>query len=136
MIEVTAAIICKDGKLLICQRPINKSCALLWEFPGGKIEPNETAEQCVVRECQEELNVVLHVIKKIAETTYAYPDRLVHLHFFLAEIVSGKLKKNEHKAVAWISPDEIKGYDFCPADAKMLSETDCFAAFRKPSGPL
>lgn len=121
MIEVTAAVIHNDGKLLICQRPKGKSCELLWEFPGGKIEPGETAEQCIVRECQEELGVTLQVIRKLTEITHHYPDRTVHLQFFIAEIESGDLKMKEHNAFAWITPEEKGAYNFCPADEKMLS---------------
>lgn len=120
MIEVTAAIIQKDGKFLVCQRPKGKSCELLWEFPGGKIEPGETGEDCIIRECQEELGVMLRVIRKLTDITYDYPDRTVHLHFFIAEISAGILTRKEHNAFAWISPEEINQYQFCPADAKML----------------
>ena len=91
MIEVTAAIICKEGKFLICQRPKGKNCELLWEFPGGKIEPGETGEQCIVREIQEELGVTLRVLRKLTDVVYEYPDRTVHLHFYVTEIESGGL---------------------------------------------
>ncbi len=60
-LEVTAAIIRQNGKILICQRPADKNCGLLWEFPGGKIEAGETGEQCIVRECKEELGITLTV---------------------------------------------------------------------------
>ena len=72
MLEVTAAIIRKDNRILICQRPANKSCGLLWEFPGGKIEPGENGEQCIVRECQEELGVTLQVHKEVIDVVYEY----------------------------------------------------------------
>lgn len=124
MIEVTAAVILNVGKFLICQRPRGKSCELLWEFPGGKIEQGETAEECIVRECQEELGVTLRVLRKFTEVTYDYPGRTVHLHFFITEITSGELMQKEHVALAWIKPDEVGNYTFCPADAKMLSGTD------------
>lgn len=124
MIEVTAAVICSNGKFLICQRPKGKNCELLWEFPGGKIEHGETAEQCIVRECMEELGVTLRVLRKLTEVTYDYPDCTVHLHFFITEIASGELTKKEHNAFKWIMPDEVNDYTFCPADAKMLSSTD------------
>jgi len=124
MIEVTAAIICKGKEFLICQRPKGKNCELLWEFPGGKIESGETEEQCIVRECQEELGVTLRVIRKLTEVTYDYPGRTVHLHFFITEITAGDLAKNEHHAFRWISPEKTSNYTFCPADAKMLSTTD------------
>jgi 8-oxo-dGTP diphosphatase len=77
-----------------------------------------------VRECQEELGITLRVLRKLAEVTYDYPGRSVHLHFFITEITSGELTKKEHTALAWIAPDEVSNYTFCPADAKMLSGTD------------
>ena len=120
MLEVTAAIICKDGKFLICQRPKGKNCELLWEFPGGKIEVGETAEDCIVREIQEELGVTLCVLRKFTDVIYEYPDKTVHLHFFLAEIASGELTCKEHNSLAWITADEIGNFQFCPADDTII----------------
>ena len=124
MIEVTAAIIRKEGKFLICQRPKGKNCELLWEFPGGKIEPGETGEQCIVREIQEELGVTLRVLRKLTDVVYEYPDRTVQLHFYVTEIESGGLVRKEHNAFAWITEADIPDYQFCPADTEMLSHTD------------
>ena len=120
MLEVTAAIIRQNGKILICQRPANKSCGLLWEFPGGKIEAGETGEQCIVRECQEELGVTLVVERELTDIVHEYSDRTVHLHFYLCRIAAGVPEKKEHNATEWITPDEVKQYAFCPADEKML----------------
>lgn len=119
-LEVTAAIIRRDGKILICQRPANKNCGLLWEFPGGKIEAGETGEQCIVRECQEELGVKLSVERELTDITYEYPDRIIHLHFYLCGIAAGALEKKEHNAIAWIDPDEVDQYELCPADQAMI----------------
>ncbi len=121
MIEVTAAVIRDNGKFLICQRAKGKNCELLWEFPGGKIEPGETAEQCIVRECQEELGVTLEVEQKLTDIVYAYSDRTVHLHFFITRIVAGQLQRREHNAFAWVTTDEMSRYEFCPADTEMLN---------------
>ena len=121
MIEVTAAIVNRSGKIMICQRPADKACGLLWEFPGGKIESGETGEQCIVRECQEELGITLAVKRKVTDVIYEYPNRVVHLYFYLCDIVEGEPLKKEHNDIAWITPDEIPNYEFCPADAKMLS---------------
>lgn len=124
MLEVTAAIIRKDNKILICQRPANKNCGLLWEFPGGKIESGETGEQCIIRECQEELGVTLQVRKEVIDVVYEYPDRTVDLHFYLCDIIAGTLEKKEHADFRWILRHEISQFEFCPADAKMLSLVD------------
>lgn len=121
-LEVTAAIIRQSGKILICQRPAEKNCGLLWEFPGGKIEAGETGEQCIVRECQEELGITLNVERELTDITYEYPDRTVHLHFFLCSIADGDPENKEHNRFAWITLDEIEQYEFCPADDKMLSQ--------------
>lgn len=122
MLEVTAAIIRRDGKVLICQRPANKNCGLLWEFPGGKIETGETGEQCIIRECQEELNVTLSVERKLTDIVFEYPDRTVHLHFYICEISAGSLILTEHNNLAWVDNVEILNYNFCPADQKMLDK--------------
>lgn len=126
---VTAAIICKDRRVLLCQRPVGKDCELLWEFPGGKIEPGERPEDCVIRECREELNVTLKVLRKYAEVEYTYPDRTVILVFFVCEIMDGKLECREHAALAWATLEELSEYTFCPADEKMLRERGMEAAF-------
>lgn len=124
MVEVTAAIIKQGTKFLICQRPKGKNCELLWEFPGGKIEEGETGEQCIVRECQEELGVKIHVLRELTEVIYDYPNRTVNLHFYIAEITTGIPTRKEHNAFAWIAPDEVKLYQFCPADGIMLKGPD------------
>ena len=123
-LEVTAAIIRQNGKVLICQRPVEKNCGVLWEFPGGKIEAGETGEQSIIRECQEELGVTLSVERELTDITYTYPDRIVHLYFYLCNIAAGVPEKKEHNALAWIAPDEVDRYEFCPADTKMLSSVD------------
>ena len=122
MMEVSAAVIWQGDRFLICQRPREKHCGLLWEFPGGKVERGESAEACVIRECREELGVGLKVHGAFYNTVQDYPDRTVHLYFFHAEIESGTLTPMEHNAVAWITQEEAADFAFCPADAKMLRE--------------
>ncbi len=129
-LSVTAAIIRKDGRILLCQRPEGKNCALLWEFPGGKIEPGEQAEACVIRECREELDVMLRVIRRYGEVVCDYPDRTVDLQFFVCEIAQGEPRRKEHAALAWAHPQELAGYSFCTADAKMLREYGIVDALR------
>ncbi len=124
MIEVTAAIIKQDSKFLICQRPKGKSCELLWEFPGGKIEDDETGEQCIIRKCQEELGITLRVLRELTHLRYDYPNRTIHLHFYITEIVTGTPALKEHNDFVWITPDEICHYQFCPADDSMLKSPD------------
>lgn len=120
MLEVVAALIWKNERFLACQRPANKARGLLWEFAGGKVEPGETKEQALIRECKEELGIELDVGQVFLEVTHAYPDLTVHLTLFQAKIASGTLQKLEHEDLRWITISEIDQYDFCPADQVIL----------------
>lgn len=122
MVEVVAALIKDGNKFMICRRPPHKARGLLWEFVGGKVEPGETKEQALVRECREELCVAVKVGGVFCEVVHKYPDITVHLTLFCAEIISGVPKLLEHVDIKWITPDEISGYDFCPADKEILEK--------------
>ena len=103
MIEVVAALIWDKDRFLICQRPKNKARGLLWEYVGGKVEPGETKQEALIRECREELDVTITVGD-------------VFMTLFHASIAEGTIRLLEHNAIAWITPAEIPDYDFCPAD--------------------
>ena len=120
--EVVAALIWDDNKFMICQRPAHKARALLWEFVGGKVEPGETKEQALIRECQEELAITLSVGDVFMDVIHEYPDIAVHLTLFNATIAEGIPQKLEHKDMKWITPAEIPNYDFCPADEEILKK--------------
>jgi 8-oxo-dGTP diphosphatase len=120
--EVVAAIIWDDDKFMICQRPANKARALLWEFVGGKVESGETKEQALVRECKEELNILLSVGDVFIDVVHEYPDITVHLTLFNATIAEGEPHKLEHNDIKWITPSEISNYEFCPADKEILNK--------------
>ena len=120
MTEVVAALIWQGDKFMICQRPAHKGSGLLWEFVGGKVEPGETKEQALIRECQEELDVVLAVGDIVMDVIHEYPDITVHLTLFNATIIKGDPKKLEHNDIQWITPSEIPNYAFCPADVEIL----------------
>ncbi len=122
MVEVVAAIILDKDKFMICQRPATKSCALLWEFVGGKVEPGETKEQALIRECQEELAITLSVGDVFTEVVHEYPDITVHLTLFNATIAEGVPQKLEHNDIKWITPVDIPQYNFCPADKEILEK--------------
>ena len=119
-VEVVAALIWDNDKFMICQRPAHKARALLWEFVGGKVEPGETKEQALVRECQEELAITLSVDDIFMDVVHEYPDITVHLTLFNATISEGTPQLLEHNAIAWIKPSEIPLYNFCPADIEIL----------------
>ena len=120
MTEVAAALIWDGDKFMICQRPAHKARGLLWEFVGGKVEPGETCEQALIRECREELAVTVSVGEVFMDVVHEYPDLLVHLTLFNAAIAEGTPQKLEHNDIRWITVDEIPNYDFCPADEEIL----------------
>ena len=122
MVEVVAALIWDGDKFLACQRPANKARALLWEFVGGKVEPGETREQALIRECREELDILLSVEDVYMDVVHQYPDIEVHLTLFNAKIAEGTPKMLEHNDIRWVRPSEIPQYAFCPADEEILEK--------------
>lgn len=121
MTEVVAALIWEKDRFMICQRPAHKARGLLWEFVGGKVEPGETKEQALIRECREELAVTLAVGEAFMEVVHEYPDLTVHLTLFEATIARGQPQMLEHHDIRWITPGEIPDYPFCPADEEILA---------------
>ena len=122
MTQVVAALIWRNGRFLACQRPAHKTRGLLWEFVGGKVEPGETKQAALIRECREELGVAIEVGETFMELTHEYPDLTVRLTLFHASIIDGEPQKLEHSDIRWITTDEIDQYSFCPADKDILAE--------------
>ena len=122
MTEVVAALIWEGERFMICQRPAHKARGLLWEFVGGKVEPGETPEEALVRECREELDVAVRVDRLYTDVVHIYPDLTVHLSLFHAAIAEGTPQKLEHNDIRFITPAEIPEYDFCPADIEILEK--------------
>ena len=122
MKEVAAALIWDNNRFMICQRPPHKARGLLWEFVGGKLEEGETAEEALIRECREELDVTVEPKDIFMEVIHEYPDIKIKLILFNAVISEGEPKKLEHIDIKWITPDEIDRYEFCPADEEILKE--------------
>ncbi len=120
--EVVAALIWDGDKFMICQRPAHKARGLLWEFVGGKVEPGETKEAALVRECREELAVELSVGTVFMDVLHQYPDLTVHLTLYNATIAKGVPQKLEHNDIRWITPAQIPDYAFCPADVEILAK--------------
>ena len=120
MTEVVAALIWDQNKFMICQRPAHKTRGLLWEFVGGKVEPGETKEQALIRECREELAVTLRVGEVFMDVIHEYPDLTVHLTLFNAVISEGTPQVLEHNDICWIVSKEISRYDFCLVDVEIL----------------
>lgn len=120
MTDVVAALIWDNDRFLACQRPANKARALLWEFVGGKVEPGESREEALVRECREELSITVKPLDIFMEVTHKYPDLEVHLVLYNAVITEGTIQLLEHNDARWITPEEIPQYSFCPADKEIL----------------
>jgi len=118
-IEVVAAVIERDGKLLITRRPEGSHLSGLWEFPGGKPQPGETFEQALRREIAEELGAELSVGERIETIEWQYPDKRVRLVFFRCD-VRGEPRPLEGQEMAWVTPAELARYEFPPADAALI----------------
>ena len=122
MTEVVAALVRDTDRVLICQRPAHKARGMLWEFVGGKVEPGESREEALIRECREELAITISVGDIFTEVTHTYPDLTIHLTVFNAEITAGVPKKLEHNDLRWITADELDRYAFCPADQSIVEK--------------
>ncbi len=122
MTQVVAALIWDGTRLLVCQRPASKARGLLWEFVGGKVEPGESRQQALIRECREELDVTISVGEIFMELDHVYPDLTIHLTLFHATIAEGTPKRLEHNDLRWITVEEIDCYPFCPADEEILKK--------------
>lgn len=120
--EVVAALLWQGDRFLACQRPAHKARGLLWEFVGGKVEPGESKQEALIRECQEELGVTVSVGEVYLEVTHAYPDLTIHLTLFQAPLLEGTPQPLEHRQLRWITPAEIPDYPFCPADEVILEK--------------
>ena len=104
MTDVVAALIWDSGRFLACQRPAHKARGLLWEFVGGKVEPGETAEDALIRECREELGITVLVGDIFMEVVHEYPDLTVHLILYSATIEDGSIQLLEHNDARWLLP--------------------------------
>ena len=120
MVDVVAALIRDGERFLICKRPAHKARALMWEFPGGKVEAGESPQDALIRECMEELDITLDVKGLFMQVTHEYPDILIRLSLYEAVIASGELLRKEHEALCWILPREIPDCEFCPADKDII----------------
>ena len=119
-VKVSAALIWRGDRFLICRRPPEKARGLLWEFVGGKVEPGETGREALIRECREELDVTVEPGDVYMELVHEYPDLTVELTLYSAAIARGEPRLLEHVDMRWIRPEEIPNFDFCPADGEIL----------------
>ena len=121
-VEVSAGLIFREGKLLIAQRHRDSHLGGLWEFPGGKREPDETFEQCLARELREELGVEVEVGELVESLTHAYPEKTVVLKFFRCELKLHEPRPLGCLDLKWITPAELRNYEFPAADARLLEK--------------
>ena len=134
-IEVVAALIRQGDRFLICQRPAQKARGLQWEFVGGKVEPGETKQQALVRECREELDITVSVGPVFMEIAHSYPDITIHLTVFHASLTGGTPQLLEHQAMLWILPEEAAHFEFCPADKVILEKLRKEPSHGERTGP-
>lgn len=119
-IVVIAAIIEKNGKWLIARRKPEKKMGGLWEFPGGKLEPNETPEQCLMRELREELNIETSIGKMLTEAHFRFQNNAYHIIAYEATHLQGDITLIDHDDLAWVNPSELQHYALTPADADIV----------------
>jgi 8-oxo-dGTP diphosphatase len=122
MLEVACAIIEWNNKVLVAQRSDTMSLPLKWEFPGGKIEENESAENCLVREIAEELSIQIEILFGLNETVYAYSEtKIIKLIPFICKLKGGEVMLTEHAQFLWLEKSELTNLDWADADIPVLN---------------
>jgi 8-oxo-dGTP diphosphatase len=123
MIDVSCAlIISHDGKVLVAQRSPRMRLPLKWEFPGGKVEPGESAEDGLIREIREELGVEISIVKKMVASVYDQGEQIIRLIPFQCRLISGEVRLTEHAAFLWLAPAELNGMDWAEADLPVVKD--------------
>jgi len=121
MINVAAAVITnKDGKILITQPSRDDNLSLKWEFPGGKIEQGETAEECLKREIMEELGLVIEVMDFLGSCVYGYETGEINLIAYKARALSEDFQLRVHNDARWVKAEDLGQFDFAPADVELM----------------
>lgn len=123
IINVVAAVIRdEEGRILITQRNLKKAQGGLWEFPGGKIETEETKEHAIVREIKEELDVDIEYKDYLAEKVFEYPEKTINLIALECKKINGEIRLLEHESYAWVYEKELNDYEFAPADLFIIEK--------------
>lgn len=120
VIEVAAAVLFRQGRLLITQRLPGSHLPGLWEFPGGKRKPGESIRECLVREIREELNIGVVVGELFETIEYAYPEKTVCLKFFKCRYAGGDIQALGCQRFAWVTPEDLENYPFPPANESLM----------------
>ena len=122
IVRVTAAILEKDGKILIAKRETGDELfAGLWEFPGGKVEEGETPKECMARELKEELDIEVEVGELITSNKHKYPHGIFELLAYRVKHISGEIVLNDHDEIKWVTFNEMPNFDFPPADIPIIN---------------
>ena len=123
LLVAAAALVDADGRVLICQRPEGKALAGLWEFPGGKVEAGETPETCLIRELAEELGIVVtrSCLAPFVFASHEYEGFHLLMPLYLIRRWEGIVVAREHKALAWVKPNDMDRYAMPPADAPLVA---------------
>ncbi|MBD1396129.1 (deoxy)nucleoside triphosphate pyrophosphohydrolase [Pontibacter sp. JH31] len=122
LIKVTCAIIEQFGRVLITQRSETMTQALLWEFPGGKIEEGETETECLTREITEELNLIVTPTQRLTPVQQQYPTYTIELIPYICQYNRGTIQLAEHKTYHWVTLADLNDYAWCPADLPIVKE--------------
>jgi 8-oxo-dGTP diphosphatase len=120
--KVTAGVIEKDGKILIAKRKTGKCIGAKWEFPGGKLEENETLQECLKRELKEELDIEVEVKDYIVSSFFVCNDVEIELLAYKVEFISGNFTLTDHEEIKWVSPSELSTYDFTIPDIPIVEK--------------
>ncbi|WP_027964052.1 (deoxy)nucleoside triphosphate pyrophosphohydrolase [Halalkalibacillus halophilus] len=129
-IHVVGAVIIKNGKVLCAQRASNTTLPLKWEFPGGKVEKNETANEALVREINEEFKCSVSVGDQVEHTVYEYDFGIVHLTTYYCDLIDGEPVLTEHEKMEWLAPSELSNLDWAPADIPAIEKIEKDAAVK------
>lgn len=121
LVTVTAAILKKDNKILIAKRK-EGHLANKWEFPGGKLESNESPEECLKRELREEFGIDTKIGKLVATSIYEYPHIKIKLMAYEVEYITGEFRLNDHQEIIWVSKEDLSNYDLAPADIPIVKK--------------
>ena len=122
ILKVTAGVLGRDGKFLIAKRKKDDVLGGLWEFPGGKIEEGETAEECLAREIKEELEITVEVGELITSNKHKYPHGYFELIAYRVKYISGEIVLNDHDDFKWVTIDEMDNFEFPPADIPIIKK--------------
>ncbi|MBS4197094.1 (deoxy)nucleoside triphosphate pyrophosphohydrolase [Lederbergia citri] len=129
-IHVVGAVIIDNGKILCAQRNPHKALPLKWEFPGGKIEEDETPQEALKREINEEMLCTIEVGEQIEHTVYEYDFGIVHLTTYFCKLIEGKPKLTEHVAIKWLPLEELQTLDWAPADIPTIEKLAYWALLK------